>query len=122
MFVNIHTHFEQSDGIFILGSTEPHYTPSKTYQGVLSGKPIFAMLHKKSSAASILEETSAGVVFKINPDTLINDSEKLKFSFKEFLLFQKNFSISNVNQERFEEYSARKVTETLVGFLDKAVK
>ncbi|RYG40440.1 MAG: hypothetical protein EOO01_27325, partial [Chitinophagaceae bacterium] len=31
-YLDVLVHLQQADAIFILGSTEPHYTPSKTYQ------------------------------------------------------------------------------------------
>ena len=118
-YLDVLIHLESADAVFILGSTEPHYTPSKTYQGVLSEKPIFAMLHFQSTAASILEETNAGLVFKMNPDTLDQAKDVLKNRFIEFLSFQKNFKKEQVNTARFEAFSARKVTEELVQLLNQ---
>jgi hypothetical protein len=117
-YLDVLIHLETSDAVFILGSTEPHYTPSKTYQGVLSGKPIFAMLHVESTAATILEETNAGVVFKIYPQTLNQDFSMLQTRFKDFLDFQSRFKTENVNKDQFETYSARSVTEELVKLLN----
>ena len=118
-YLDVLIHLESADAVFILGSTEPHYTPSKTYQGVLSEKPIFAMLHFQSTAASILEETNAGLVFKMNPDTLDQEKDVLKNRFIEFISFQKNFKKDQVNTACFEAYSARKVTEELVQLLNQ---
>lgn len=118
-YLDVLIHLENADAVFILGSTEPHYTPSKTYQGVLSGKPIFAMLHNESTAAKILEETNAGVVFKIYPQTLSQDLSMLQTRFKDFLDFHARFKTENVNRAQFESYSARSVTEELVKLLNK---
>ena len=54
-YLDVLVHLQQADGIFILGSTEPHYTPSKSYQGVLSGKPVLAVLHRDSTAVKGVE-------------------------------------------------------------------
>ena len=43
----------------IVGSTEPHYTASKTFQCLLAGKPIFAVFHAESSAMQFLTESDA---------------------------------------------------------------
>jgi hypothetical protein len=120
-YLDVLAHLEASDAVFILGSTEPHYTPSKTYQGVLSEKPIFAMLHFQSSAASILEETKAGLVFKINPDTLAQAKDALMDRFIEFISFQKHFKKEQVNTERFDQYSAKNVTKALAQLLNKVM-
>ncbi len=55
-----------ADGVFILGSTEPHYTPSKPYQGVLSGKPILAVLHKESTAVNVIKESGVRYSFDLS--------------------------------------------------------
>lgn len=117
-YLDVLIHLDNADAVFILGSTESHYTPSKTFQGVLSEKPIFAMLHFQSTAASILEETNAGIVFKINPQRISQDEETLKSIFEEFLAFQKNFRKENVNTALFDSYSARNVTEKLAKLLN----
>ena len=118
-YLDVLIHLENSDGIFILGSTEPHYTPSKTYQGLLSEKPIFAMLHTASTAAEIVESSNAGKVFRIKPDSLYEQKEELLNSFIEFLEFKNTFSSSNVDLNQFEQYSAENVTAQLAKLLNQ---
>lgn len=50
---------QEADACFLLGSTEPHYTASKTFQMLLSKNPIFGILHRASSATSFLKELDA---------------------------------------------------------------
>jgi hypothetical protein len=121
-YLDVLVHLENSDGVFILGSTEPHYTPSKTYQGVLSEKPIFAMLHSASTAAEVLESSYAGKVFKIKPDSLDEQKEELLSCFIEFLEFRDTFSSSNVDLNQFEQYSAENVTSQLVKLLNEVTE
>ncbi len=118
-YLDVLIHLENSDGVFILGSTEPHYTPSKTYQGVLSKKPIFAMLHSASTAAEILESSKAGIVFSMSPYTLGEKKQELLTTFKQFLSFKDNFSRSNVDLNQFEQYSAENVTKQLAALLNQ---
>ena len=66
-YLDVLVHLNAADGIFILGSTEPHYTPSKVFQGVLSKKPILAVLHKDSTALKVINETGAGKALAIDP-------------------------------------------------------
>ena len=117
-YLDVLIHLENSDGVFILGSTEPHYTPSKTYQGVLSEKPIFAMLHGASTAAQILEYSKAGIVFRMDPDSLNEKKQELLVTFNQFLSFKNTFSSSNVNLNQFEQYSAENVTAQLAILLN----
>lgn len=118
-YLDVLIHLENSDGVFILGSTEPHYTPSKTYQGVLSEKPIFAMLHTESTAAEILESSKAGIVFRMTPYNLKEQKQELLTTFKQFLSFKDNFSSSNVDLNKFEQYSAENVTAQLAKLLNQ---
>jgi hypothetical protein len=118
-YLDVLIHLENSDGVFILGSTEPHYTPSKTYQGVLSEKPIFAMLHTASTAAEILESSKAGIVFRMIPDNLSEKKQELLTTFKQFLSFKDTFSSSNVDLNQFEQYSAENVTAQLASLLNQ---
>lgn len=118
-YLDVLIHLENSDGVFILGSTEPHYTPSKTYQGVLSEKPIFAMLHTASTAAEIIETSKVGIVFKMDPDNLKEKKQELLVTFNQFLLFKNSFSSADVNLNQFEQYSAENVTAQLANLLNE---
>lgn len=44
----------QAAGVLLLGSTEPHYTPSKAYPALLSGRPLLALYHEQSSVVALL--------------------------------------------------------------------
>ncbi len=41
-------------GLLIVGTDEPHYVASKVYPYALSGRPIFAIFHERSSAVEAL--------------------------------------------------------------------
>ena len=43
-----------SDGVLLLGSREPHYTPSKVFPALLSERPLLALLHEASTAVDLL--------------------------------------------------------------------
>ena len=114
-------HQESADAILILGSTEPHYTPSKVYQGVLSGKPIFAILHEESTACQVVRDTGAGRVLDFDGTSDVGKIEGM-FSSKmsSFLNFAGDFDPSQVDQSVFEQYSARSATQKLARMLDSA--
>jgi len=118
-YLDVLIHLQNADGIFILGSTESHYTPSKAYQGVLSGKPILALLHKESTAVKVIKESGAGIVLEFDGQKGI---EFLKTSFSTFLPdylnWIKNFNSNEINKEIFEQYSAKNVTENLANLLN----
>jgi hypothetical protein len=117
-YLDVLVHLESSDGVFILGSTEPHYSPSKVYQAVLSQKPIFAVLHNNSSAVKVINESSAGLVLSFNGENDVTEIAKnfpiMMNSFKQYI---KVYKPSMVNRAFFETYSAKSVTKTLVDLI-----
>lgn len=113
-YLDVLVHLAAVDAVFILGSTEPHYTPSKAYQGVLSGKPILAVLHNKSTAVNVLQESEAGLVLSFNGEEELNKiSENWIATWNMFNVFARQFRKDKVNKEVFEAYSAKTVTEKL---------
>jgi len=120
-YLDVLIHLQQADAVFILGSTEPHYTPSKTYQGVLSKKPILAVLHSTCTAANVINKSKAGMVLAFDGEEEVGKIEK-KFSgiFQEFVSFMKTFNLDNVDMEFFRQFSASSVTEKLAGLLHNA--
>jgi len=44
----------QATVILMMGSSEPHYTASKLYPGLLAQRPILAVFHEASSVVGIL--------------------------------------------------------------------
>jgi glycosyltransferase involved in cell wall biosynthesis len=121
-YLDVLTQLEAADAVFILGSTEPHYTPSKVYQGVLSGKPILAVLHEQSTAVNILRASNAGIVITMKGE---EDLDTLSARFLEglqaFENFRKAFDPNKINRAAFEQYSAKAVTAQLVEKLDAIV-
>ncbi len=53
----------RSDGLLMIGSDEPHYTASKIYPGLMSGRPHLSLFHRASSSQSILSKAGGGVCF-----------------------------------------------------------
>jgi len=118
-YLDVLVHLDAADAIFILGSTEPHYTPSKVYQAVLSQKPIVSVLHVASTAATVIQETNAGLVVAFNGEEDVEKIEKC-FSKKiqELPEFIRSFNPENVKREVFEQYSAYQVTAILAKMLN----
>jgi hypothetical protein len=43
-----------ASGVLLLGSHEPHYTPSKVFPAMCSGRPLLAIFHEQSTATDVL--------------------------------------------------------------------
>jgi len=121
-YLDVLIHLNATDGVFILGSTEPHYTPSKVYQGVLSGKPILAVLHKESSAVKVLKESGGGIVLDFNGE---NDMQLIEDGFlpsaKQYFEWMKRFDPDKIHKDVFEQYSAASITKQLALLLNLSI-
>lgn len=120
-YFDVLVHLNAADSVFILGSTEPHYTPSKVYQAVLAEKPVLAVLHEASTAAGVLKASNAGLVVTINEHTVANLHNVFAAAFSDFTIFTAAFKKEQVLKEAFEAYSAFEVTKQLAALLDKAI-
>ena len=121
-YLDVLAHLNAANGIFVLGSTEPHYTPSKVYQGVLSEKPVLAVLHQASSACAVLRETSAGRVLAFDGEEGVGIIESEFASvFRDYRRFATGFDPSQVDMAQFDRYSARNSTRILADALDRAL-
>jgi hypothetical protein len=54
-----------ADGILMLGSDERHYTASKIYPALMSGRPWLSIFHEASSAHAILSAAGGGVALAL---------------------------------------------------------
>jgi hypothetical protein len=117
-YVDTLNHLMQSDGVLVLGSTEPHYTPSKVFQAMLSRRPVFAMLHEKSTAVDMIREARAGWVLTLTAEAL-PDSANLAEALRSFVE-RPAFDADAVDRSEFEPYSARESTRALAAALDLA--
>lgn len=121
-YLDVLVHLQAADGIFILGSTEPHYTPSKVYQAILSKKPILAVLHRASTAVQVIRESGAGVVLDFDGEAgLVEIGQRFADCCADFLAFARQFDPDRVHQGVFERYSAREVTRQLAQALDRVM-
>lgn len=119
-YLEVLIHLQNADGIFILGSTEPHYTPSKAYQGVLSSKPILAVLHKESTALEVLEKSGAAKVLSFDGENDIDHIEtNFPLVYKCYNEWSSAYNPDGIDKELFTKYSAREVTKTLTDLLRK---
>lgn len=113
-------HLSVATGIFILGSSEAHYTPSKIYQAILSEKPILAVLHTQSTATELLKKTNAAIVLNYDGE---NDFAKIENTFgncvNDFKKLINEYDPQKVDKKILNEYSAESVSKQLVFLLNK---
>ena len=120
-YLDVLVHLNIADAVFVLGSTEPHYTPSKVYQAILANKPVMAVLHEQSQATPVLVQSNAGIVITINEQNIKQLQLKFAQQVITFKKFVDDFKPEQVNKEVFEQYSAYSVTKKLASLLDAAL-
>ncbi len=52
-----------ASALLLLGSDEPHYTASKIYPAMMSGRPFLSLFHAQSSSHEILSRAGGGSAF-----------------------------------------------------------
>jgi hypothetical protein len=72
----------KSDGLLLIGSDEPHYTASKIYPALLSGRPFLSLFHSASSAHRTLAAAGGGYAFAF---TTLGELEALEVPLSEGL-------------------------------------
>ncbi|MBR8535733.1 hypothetical protein KDU71_09215 [Carboxylicivirga sediminis] len=58
-FLQVLNFLSAADTVMVIGSTEEHYTASKTYQSILSERPVVSIFHHLSSAVNVMEDCGA---------------------------------------------------------------
>jgi hypothetical protein len=119
-YLDVLVHLEASSGVLILGSTEPHYTPSKVYQAVLSKKPILAVLHPDSSAFALLDKAGLGVNVSICENSLADLGERFNAAVERYHPFAEANLVTKSEAALFEKYSAKTVAFQLSQLLNTA--
>lgn len=117
-YVDTLNHLGKCSGVLVLGSTERHYTPSKVFQGMLSRRPIFAMLHAESTAVTMIRSARAGHVLTLTEAALPSADAVAR----ELAMFMDDTSYDpdTLDQSTYASLSARESTRALAVALDEA--
>ncbi|MCK7590229.1 hypothetical protein M0G43_06570 [Subsaxibacter sp. CAU 1640] len=119
-FLHVLNFLSKADKVMLFGSTEKHYTASKTFQCLLSKRPLISMLHAKSSAVKVIREANADdfLVTYREGDTLKDISEKLK----PILIALQNVSDWNIKLNSLDKYTSTQSARVLAEGMNKALK
>jgi hypothetical protein len=117
-YVDTLNHLMHASAVLVLGSTEPHYTPSKVFQAMLSERPVFALLHRDSTAVGMIRSARVGKVLTLTEGELPS-ADSVAASLQEFIE-RPDYEAPSVDRSIFEGYSARESTRLLAEALDRA--
>ena len=59
----------ESDALVVFGSEEPAYAASKIYPYLLSGRPVLAVLHRRSPVVSLMRSVGGGICVIFDEET-----------------------------------------------------
>jgi hypothetical protein len=119
-YLDVLNHLMHASAVLIIGSTEPHYTPSKIFQAVQAKRPILAVLHENSTAVRVLRESRAGWVVTVT-EHRFPEKEELASVLERFVR-DPQYSSEEVGWEAFREYSARNSARLLTTAINCAVE
>jgi Glycosyl transferase 4-like domain len=109
-----------SNVVLLLGSDEPHYTASKIYPGLMSGRPYLSLFHSASSAHRILEEAGGGRALSFaGPEELEAMKPRLVAAIRD--LATAPDAAGKAHQEAITQYSARAVAGRFADIFDAVV-
>ncbi len=119
-FLNVLNFLSASKGVLLIGSTEKHYTASKTFQSILSKRPVFSIMHAESTAVEIFKECKADSYMVEYEEREENEKLqcRIKESFENYILEQKEYL---PDFEKLDKYSAKKSTEILIENINKCL-
>jgi glycosyltransferase involved in cell wall biosynthesis len=109
-----------SQALILIGSDEPHYTASKIYPALLSGRPILALFHKASSAFDILTRSGrARVIGFDHPEELRGMTDVIANALKEMAL--KPEAIDSLDKSIVTNYDASIIAARYAAIFDSLV-
>jgi len=107
-------------GVLMVGSAEKHYSPSKTYQALLSGRPVFSLVHPESPVAGLLEKTGNPPV-RLSPTGRPPEVETLVRVLADFLRKTLDRSPRGPFPE-LEAFSSRRSAEILAAAMNQVIR
>ena len=111
-----------ADVVIALGSSESHYTASKIFPILLSGRPVFAAYHEASSVCDIVRESGVGDL------VTYGDAERAEERIPAFVaalraaLARVGKPVATPRLERLDAFSARSTTKHIYDVMGAIVE
>ncbi|ATQ69900.1 MULTISPECIES: glycosyltransferase [Methylosinus] len=109
-----------SDGLLLVGSDEPHYTASKIYPALMSGRPWLSLFHRSSSANAILRAAGGGVAVDFASDEeLVGAPPVIAGALRRLATESDAFGVADPNA--YAPYQARAIAGRFAAIFDSLV-
>ena len=121
-FLHVQEFLRRAEGVLSIGSTEVHYSASKTFQCLLSGNKLFAYFHALSEAKDILEACQASAYFVPYEESnaAIDECDSLATSLLHF--FDASATSWKPHLEPLNNYSSRRSAQALIATVERALE
>jgi len=116
-YFDVLAHVRDAAGVFILGSTEPHYTPSKLFNAIIMKTPVFALLHRECSVNDVIRSAEWGTVCEYDeklPQDIFCSEIEMKFKSWKLKTINKEWSFI---QEKVELFSVEYLISPLASIM-----
>lgn len=108
-----------SNVVLLLGSDEPHYTASKIFPGMMSGRPFLSLFHSASSAHRILADAGGGYALSFTtPDELKGLTSRIATTIRDLATAPN--AVGKPRQEVIAAYSARAIARRFADIFEAA--
>jgi hypothetical protein len=118
-FLHILNFLSKADRVMLFGSTEKHYTASKTFQCLLSKRPLLSLLHAESSAVEVIKEANAARF--LWPYQEGDTKEKIVKQLKPILVSIQKDVTWDLNLKHLDAYTAMQSAKVLAQAMDKVL-
>lgn len=110
----------RSDGVLLIGSDEPHYTASKIYPALMSGRPFLSLFHRASSAHAILSVSGGGRAVSFANGEELDGLEGLLADGLQTLAVRPE-ALGSADPAAYAPYAARAIAARFAEILDALV-
>ncbi|TXE09283.1 glycosyltransferase family 4 protein [Gelidibacter salicanalis] len=119
-FLHILNFLSKADRVMLFGSTEKHYTASKTFQCLLSKRPLLSMLHAESSAVDVIREANADAF--LMPFHEGDKKGAIVSQLKPLLNHLQDEVNWNLNLNHIDAYTSRQSAKVLAEAMDEVLR
>jgi hypothetical protein len=108
----------KADGILIVGSTEPHYSPSKVFQSIMAERPVLALLHESSDTVEILKRSRAGEIVSFSSEF---NSDEVEASCLQMVQRWPDFQSTTIDRDYLKQFDVTANAKKIVRFYEQVV-
>jgi hypothetical protein len=118
-FLHVLNFLSKADRVMLFGSTEKHYTASKTFQCLLSKRPLLSLLHAESSAVDVIKDANAEAFLFAYQDgdtklKMIAELKRINTAMQQKIKW-------DINLSGLEKFTSRQSAKMLAEAMDKVL-